>query len=177
MQRVLDSGDIDRAISRIAHEIVEAERGGAGLCLVGIRRGGIPLAARLQKQLEALAGEAVPRGVLDIALYRDDAPRRQPVVGPTEIPFGIEERAVVIVDDVLYTGRTVRAALDELMDFGRPRRVYLAVLIDRGGRELPIAADFVGRTVECPPDHNVEVRFSEVDGEDAVLLVPVSKEA
>ncbi len=172
MQRVLDSGDIDRAISRIAHEIVEANRGASGLCLVGIRRGGVPIAARLEKQLEALAGEKVPRGVLDIGLYRDDATLVHPVVGPTEIPFSIQDRAVVLVDDVLFTGRTVRAALDELMDFGRPRRVYLAVLIDRGGRELPICADFTGKTLECPPDRNVEVRFAEHDGEDEVVLVP-----
>ncbi|MFN7130452.1 MAG: bifunctional pyr operon transcriptional regulator/uracil phosphoribosyltransferase PyrR, partial [Myxococcales bacterium] len=150
-QQVMDAGDVERALSRIAHEIVEANRGTAGLCLVGIRRGGVPLAQRLAREIAATGAAKVPTGVLDIGLYRDDAARMHPLVGPTDIPFSVQDQAVVLVDDVLYTGRTVRAALDELMDFGRPRRVYLAVLADRGGRELPICADFTGRRLECPP--------------------------
>jgi pyrimidine operon attenuation protein/uracil phosphoribosyltransferase len=165
----MDGKDMERAVSRMAHELLEANRGPEGLCLVGIRRGGVPLATRLADRL-AREGCSAPTGVLDIGLYRDDVLRVRPVVGPTEIPFSIENRSVVLVDDVLFTGRTVRAALDEIMDFGRPRRVYLAVLVDRGGRELPVRADFVGKVLDCAPDERVEVRFREDSGEDAVVL-------
>jgi pyrimidine operon attenuation protein/uracil phosphoribosyltransferase len=165
----LDRAQIEQAIVRLAGEIRDAEPGGPGLCLVGIRRGGIPVAERIGAELEARMGVPVPRGTLDIGLYRDDVPRVRPVVGPTDIPFSIEERAVVLVDDVLFTGRTVRAALDQLMDFGRPRRVYLAVLVERAGRELPICADFVGAHVECAPEERVQVRLGG-PGEDAVVV-------
>lgn len=174
-RRAMDARDIEQAVERMASEVHKAEGARGGLCLVGIRHGGIPLANRLGTRLEQLFGAGVPRGTLDIGLYRDDTPRVRPVVGPTDIPFSIQDRPVVLVDDVLFTGRTVRAAIDELMDFGRPRRVYLAVLVDRGGRELPISADFVGRTVDCGPGERIEVRFAEVDGEDAVLVLPEKK--
>jgi pyrimidine operon attenuation protein/uracil phosphoribosyltransferase len=167
---VMDGAAVAEAIQQLAARILETENRG-GLCLVGVRRGGVPLAARLGALLEKQLGTAVPRGTLDIGLYRDDVARVHPVVGPTEISFSVQDRPVVLVDDVLFTGRTIRAALDELMDFGRPRRVYLAVLVDRGGRELPIAPDFIGRRIDCPPSSRVEVRFSELDGQDAVMVV------
>jgi pyrimidine operon attenuation protein/uracil phosphoribosyltransferase len=170
-RKALQEEGIARAIDRMARAIHAAEPEGRGLALVGVRRGGVPLAARLGALLEKAYGAPIPRGTLDIGLYRDDVARVHPVVGPTEIAFPIQDRPIVLVDDVLFTGRTVRAALDELMDFGRPRRVYLAALVDRGGRELPIAADFVGERVECGPGERVEVRFRETDGEDAVVFV------
>jgi pyrimidine operon attenuation protein/uracil phosphoribosyltransferase len=169
---LLDARACERTLRRMADEIVERTGGTEGLVLVGIQRRGVHLAARLAALIDAREGGSVPRGALDITLYRDDlqtiGPR--PVVGTTELPVDIDDTIVVIVDDVLYTGRTVRAALDELADFGRPARILLAVLIDRGGQELPIRADVVGKTVAALPDQNVEVRVSELDGEDGVLL-------
>lgn len=169
--RVMSDKDMERAIARMSREILEANRGLDGLCLIGIRRGGVPLAARLGAELTRAEGGKVPSGVLDIGLYRDDVVRVRPEVFPTHIPFAIDDRSVVLVDDVLFTGRTVRAALDELMDFGRPKRVWLAALIDRGGRELPIRADFTGRTLAVSAGEKVEVRFREEGGEDAVMVV------
>ncbi|MCU0626262.1 MAG: bifunctional pyr operon transcriptional regulator/uracil phosphoribosyltransferase PyrR [Gemmatimonadaceae bacterium] len=171
---ILDSRACERTLRRMADEIVERTGGTDGLVLVGIQRRGVPLAARLAALIDAREGGRVPRGALDITLYRDDlqtiGPR--PVVGTTELPVDIDGRVVVIVDDVLYTGRTVRAALDELADFGRPARILLAVLIDRGGQELPIRADVVGKTISVLEDQLVDVKVEELDGQDAVLLAP-----
>lgn len=170
---ILDGMGIDRALTRIAHEIIEQNRGSAQLALVGVLRGGAHLAARLQGKLRAIEGAEVPLGRMDITLYRDDLAGRldQPEVRRTEIPFTVEDRRVVLVDDVLYTGRTVRAALDALMDLGRPGRIQLAVLIDRGHRELPIRADFVGRNVPTSRKEQVEVRLAEDGFEDAVVIL------
>jgi pyrimidine operon attenuation protein/uracil phosphoribosyltransferase len=167
---------IDEAVRRLAGEIAARARaaGAAGdLAIVGVRRGGVHLAARLRAELGRLLGGEPPVGTLDIALYRDDLAERgaAPVVGPTDIRFPVQGKTVLLVDDVLYTGRTVRAALDELVDFGRPRRVWLAVLVDRGGRELPIAADFAGATLEVAPGQDVQVRLREGGAaEDEVVI-------
>ena len=170
---VLDARALARTLRRMADEIVEINNGTDGLVIVGIQRRGVQLAARIVALIAEREKVAVPQGALDITLYRDDlqtvGPR--PVVGPTNIPVDIDGKHVVIVDDVLYTGRTVRAALDELADFGRPRRIALAVVIDRGGRELPIAPDVVGKVLELLPGRRVDVLVNELDGEDEVRLV------
>jgi pyrimidine operon attenuation protein/uracil phosphoribosyltransferase len=170
---VLDARAIERTLRRMADEITELNDGVDGLVLVGIQRRGVQLADRIARIIEEREHEAVPRGSLDITLYRDDlqtvGPR--PVVGATDLPWRLEGRRVVIVDDVLYTGRTVRAALDELADFGRPARISLAVLVDRGGRELPIHADVVGKRVDTSSRQRVDVFIQELDGRDAVVLV------
>jgi pyrimidine operon attenuation protein/uracil phosphoribosyltransferase len=170
---LLDDRAIARALTRMASEIVEKCHGIDGLVLVGIQRRGVELAERLARQIETSEGGKVGRGKLDITLYRDDlqtiGPR--PVVSETKLPPTLDGRTVVIVDDVLYTGRTIRAALDEFADFGRPRRILCAVLVDRGGRELPIHADFVGTTVNIGPQDRVDVFVNELDGRDAVELV------
>jgi len=157
----------------MADEIVELNNGTDDLLIVGIQRRGVQLAARIVSMIEEREHVTVPRGALDITLYRDDlqtvGPR--PVVGPTDIPGNIDGKRLVIVDDVLYTGRTVRAALDELADFGRPKRIALAVLIDRGGRELPIRADIVGKTLTVAPGGRIEVLVNELDGRDGVVQV------
>jgi len=160
------------AITRLSHEILERNRGVDNLAVIGIRTRGAHLAKRIVREIEAIEGHAVPLGILDITLYRDDlqAVGPQPVIRGTDIPFDVEERVIVLVDDVLYTGRTVRAALDEIIDFGRPKRIWLAVLVDRGHRELPIAADFVGERVATAEDQAVEVLVEEKDGEDGVFL-------
>src|SRR5919206_3875577 len=169
---VLDARSVDRTLRRMADEIVELNAGTDDLIIVGIQRRGVQLAARIVSNISEREGAKVPLGALDITLYRDDlqtvGPR--PVVGPTNIPADVDGRAVVIVDDVLYTGRTVRAALDELADFGRPKRIALAVVIDRGGRELPIAPDVVGKRVDVRPGQRVDVLIQELDGSDAVVL-------
>lgn len=169
---LLDDRAFGRTLARMASEIVERSRGTDDLVLVGIQRRGVELAARLKSLIDASEGSSLPSGKLDITLYRDDlqtiGPR--PVVGETRLP-DLDRKTVVIVDDVLYTGRTVRAALDEFADFGRPRRVLLCVLIDRGGRELPIQADIVGTSVNTGPKDRVDVFVSELDGRDAVELV------
>lgn len=176
---LLDARAMDRTLRRMADEIVELHDGTDRLLLVGIQRRGVQLAERIAHLIEEREGEAARRGALDITLYRDDlqtvGPR--PVVGATDIPGDINGARVVIVDDVLYTGRTVRAALDELADFGRPARIGLAVLVDRGGRELPIHADVVGKRVDLRPDQRVNVLVAELDGEDAVVVVPKSAPA
>jgi pyrimidine operon attenuation protein/uracil phosphoribosyltransferase len=170
--------DIKAAVRRLARDVAErAKAGGAGrdLAIVGIRRGGVFLAQRLRAELARELGVEPPLGTLDIALYRDDVAEKgaAPVIGPTDIRFPVQGKTVVLVDDVLYTGRTVRAALDELVDFGRPRRVWLAVLVDRGGRELPIAADFVGERLEVKDGDDVQVRLVEGGAaEDAVVVKP-----
>jgi pyrimidine operon attenuation protein/uracil phosphoribosyltransferase len=172
---VMNAEAIQRAVRRLAREIADRGRSQGGeLAIVGIRRGGVHLAERLRAELGEATGAKPPVGTLDIALYRDDLAERgsAPVVGPTDIPFPLAGKTIVLVDDVLYTGRTVRAALDELVDFGRPRRVWLAVLVDRGGRELPIAPDFVGTTVSVGDDDDVEVRLTEGGAAaDAVVVV------
>ncbi len=170
---LLDGKQMGRVIRRMANELVELHRGAEEIVLVGIRTRGVPLAELLAAELERLEGHPVPMGTLDITLYRDDlstiAP--QPVVRETSFPGSIDGRVLVLCDDVLYTGRTIRAALDALIDFGRPRVVQLAVLIDRGHRELPIQADVVGRTVATSSDEVIEVRFEATDGEDGVELM------
>jgi len=168
----MDPEGVRRALFRIAHEIIERNQGVADLVLVGIRRRGVPLAGRLQAIIREIEGREVPLGILDITLYRDDLTSRleQPLVRGTEIPFSIQRRTVVLVDDVLYTGRTVRAALDALMDLGRPQQIQLAVLIDRGHRELPVRADYVGKNVPTSRREEVSVRLEEIDGEDMVVI-------
>jgi pyrimidine operon attenuation protein/uracil phosphoribosyltransferase len=163
-----------RTLARIAHEIVERNRGMGDLALVGIRTRGVHLARRLAAQVQAIAGVELPTGSLDITLYRDDLMRHtvgpQPLVRRTEIPFSIDERRLLLVDDVLYTGRTIRAALDALIDFGRPRSIQLVVFVDRGHRELPIKADYVGKNLPTAAGDSVQVRLVESDGIDEVVL-------
>lgn len=170
---LIDEPGVSRALTRIAHQIIEANQGVDRLCLVGIRTRGVPLAKRLGAEIERIEQTAVPVGILDITLYRDDVATRsnQPIVRETKIPFHIDGKTVVLVDDVLYTGRTVRAAMDALMDLGRPARIQLAVMIDRGHRELPIRADFVGKNVPTARSEEVVVRLLEIDGEDKVVLL------
>jgi pyrimidine operon attenuation protein/uracil phosphoribosyltransferase len=172
MPIVMDADRMARSLTRIAHEIFERNRGVEDLALVGIRSRGVPLAARLAAELRVLAGVDVPTGALDITLYRDDLMRSavgpQPVIRRTEISFSIDNRLILLVDDVLYTGRTIRAALDALIDFGRPRAIQLVVLIDRGHRELPIRADYVGRNIPTSRQESVQVRLAEIDGRDEV---------
>lgn len=169
---VLNARALERTVARMADEIVERADGTDGLVLVGIQRRGVQLADRLATVIHSREQVSVPRGSLDITLYRDDlqtvGPR--PIVGKTELPWEIDGKTVCIVDDVLYTGRTIRAALDELADFGRPARIMLAVLIDRGGRELPIHADVVGRLIDVPRGGRVDVGVMELDGRDEVTL-------
>lgn len=170
MKSLMDAADMARAVRRIAHEILERNRGANDLVLVGIHTRGIPLAERLAAALAEAEGP-VPVGEMDIALYRDDLDRRPTTrVGATRMPVPIDDRVVVLVDDVLYTGRSVRAALDCLADLGRPRRVELAVLIDRGHREVPIRADYVGKNLPTSARERVAVRMVEVDGEDGVWV-------
>jgi pyrimidine operon attenuation protein/uracil phosphoribosyltransferase len=171
---LLDARAIDRTLRRMADEILELNEGTDDLVIVGIQRRGVQLAARIVSSISDREHARVPSGALDITLYRDDlqtvGPR--PVVGPTEIPVDIDGKCVVIVDDVLFTGRTIRAALDELADFGRPRRIALAVLIDRGGRELPIQPDVVGKVVSLPAGQRIDVLVKELDDRDAVVQAP-----
>ena len=172
-RQLLSAEEIGRTLSRLAHEIVENSGGAKDLALIGVRRRGVPLSERLAKQIRDFAKADVPVGTLDITLYRDDLSTigQQPVVQSTQIEFPVDNRDLVIVDDVLYTGRTIRAALDALFDHGRPRRVQLAVLIDRGHRELPIEATYVGRHVPTSSREIIEVKFREVDSDEQVLLV------
>ena len=174
MPQVMDADRMSRALTRIAHEILERNRGLDEIALVGIRTRGVPIARRLARALREINGDDVATGALDITLYRDDLMRNpvgpQPVVRSTEIPFSIDDRKILLVDDVLYTGRTVRAALDALIDFGRPGAIQLIVLVDRGHRELPIKADYVGKNLPTSMKQSVQVRLQEIDGEDEVLL-------
>jgi pyrimidine operon attenuation protein/uracil phosphoribosyltransferase len=168
----MDADRVSRSLTRIAHEIVERNRGVDALAFVGIRQRGVPIAHRLAGHLHSIAGADVPTGALDITLYRDDLMRAavapQPVIRRTEIPFSIDDRHILLVDDVLYTGRTIRAALDALIDFGRPSAIQLVVLVDRGHRELPIRADYVGRNIPTARHQSVQVRLTEIDGRDEV---------
>ena len=161
-----------RALTRIAHEILERNKGAENLALIGVHTRGIPIAARLADKLQELEGVAVPLGRLDITLYRDDLSEiaKQPIIRETEVPFDLARRRVVLVDDVLYTGRTVRAALDALIDLGRPEGIQLAVLVDRGHRELPIRADYVGKNLPTAKSEVVKVKLTETDGVDGVEL-------
>jgi pyrimidine operon attenuation protein / uracil phosphoribosyltransferase len=171
--KLLDKEAIRRSIVRIAHEILEKNKGTDELCLVGIRKRGVYLAERLKDAIQAIEKIEIPVGILDITLYRDDLSltTSQPVVHKTEIDFDIADKSVVLVDDVLYTGRTIRAALDALIDLGRPRSIQLAVLIDRGHRELPIRPDYVGKNIPTSQHETVEVHLTEVDEADEAVLV------
>src|SRR5579875_1947231 len=171
--RLLSASEIDRTLVRLAHEIVERNHGATNLGLIGIKRRGIPIAQRLAKTIQSIEGHAVDIGVLDISFYRDDLSTRdvRPVVEKAEIGFDIEGRDIILMDDVLYTGRTIRAALDALFDHGRPKSVQLLVLIDRGHRELPIEARYIGRVVPTSRREIIEVKLREVDNDEQVLLV------
>jgi pyrimidine operon attenuation protein / uracil phosphoribosyltransferase len=175
---VMDADAISRAITRIAHEILEANKGAANLALVGIVTRGAALADILAEKIRGIEGAEVPVGTLDISFYRDDvAIRLAPEVHRTDIPFDVEGRDVVLVDDVLFTGRTIRAAMDAIMDYGRPNSIQLAVLVDRGHRELPIRADFVGKNVPSSGNQRVKVFLDALDGRDAAeILEPVGSE-
>jgi pyrimidine operon attenuation protein / uracil phosphoribosyltransferase len=174
MPIVMDADRIGRTLTRIAHEIVERNKGVDDIALVGVRTRGVHIARRLARSLKEITGDDVPTGALDITLYRDDLMRHavgpQPLVRRTEIPFSIDNRRILLVDDVLYTGRTVRAALDALIDFGRPGAIQLVVLVDRGHRELPIKADYVGKNLPTSSEESVQVRLQESDGQDEVVL-------
>jgi len=171
--QLLDSAQIRRALTRISHEIVESNKGTERLLLAGIRTRGVPLAQRLAQMIEKIEGVRVPVGILDISLYRDDlsSVAEQPIVNHTSVPVDVAGKIVVLVDDVLFTGRTARAALDAVMDLGRPARVQLAVLIDRGHRELPIRADYVGKNLPTSTREVVAVRLQETDGDERVLIL------
>jgi len=177
--QVLDEAGMDRALTRMAHEVLEKHKGVEKLALVGIRSRGVPLARRLAGKIQSIEGREVPVGILDINLYRDDltAIADHPVLRKTEIPFSVDGRKVILVDDVLFTGRTIRAALDALIDLGRPRLIQLCVLVDRGHRELPIRADFVGKNVPTSLDQQIKVCLKESDGRDAVELIARDKPA
>jgi len=174
MPVVMDADRIGRTLTRIAHEIVERNKGTDDLALVGVRTRGVPIARRLARTLREITGHEIPTGSLDITLYRDDLMRHvvgpQPLVRKTDIQFSIDDRKILLVDDVLYTGRTTRAALDALIDYGRPKAIQLIVLVDRGHRELPIKADYVGKNLPTSPEESVQVRLTEIDGEDEVVL-------
>jgi pyrimidine operon attenuation protein / uracil phosphoribosyltransferase len=174
MAVVMDADRMGRTLARIAHEILERNRGVEELALVGIRTRGVPLAKRLARSIYEINHHEVPTGALDITLYRDDLMRHaiaaQPVIKRTEIPFSIDDRHILLVDDVLYTGRTIRAALDALIEFGRPRSIQLIVLVDRGHRELPIKADYVGKNLPTSLSQSVHVRLTEIDRRDEVEI-------
>jgi pyrimidine operon attenuation protein/uracil phosphoribosyltransferase len=176
MSVVLDADQVARSLARIAHEILERNRSIDEVALVGIRTRGVPLAKRIAKSIQDVSGHEVPTGALDITLYRDDLMRTplgpQPVVRKTEIQFSIDDKRILLVDDVLYTGRTIRAALDALIDFGRPRAIQLIVLVDRGHRELPIKADYVGKNLPTSAAQSVQVHLAEIDGLDEVEILP-----
>ena len=170
--KVLDADMMRRALTRIAHEIIEKNTGIDDLAIIGIRRRGVPLADRLAKIINEIEGVSVPVGILDITLYRDDLTTLavQPIVHKTEVPFSIDNKKIILVDDVLYTGRTVRAALDALVDLGRPELIQLAILIDRGHRELPIRADYVGKNIPTSRKELIAVNVEEIDGFDSVEI-------
>lgn len=171
-KELLNKTDIDRMLARMAHEILEKNKGTDNLCLIGIQKGGVLLAQRLSEKILLIEGRSIPVGSLDIAFYRDDLNIRkeQPAVRKTEVPFEITDKKVVLIDDVLFTGRSIRAAMDALMDIGRPKNIQLAVLIDRGHRELPVKADFVGKNIPTAFAENVKVSLKEDNGEDRVTI-------
>jgi pyrimidine operon attenuation protein / uracil phosphoribosyltransferase len=172
LETILDAADIDRILIRISHEILEVHKGTEGLGLIGIQRRGVYLARRLHKKIKEIEGVDVPTGQVDITLYRDDWTRISinPVIQATEIPFSVDGKRIILVDDVLFTGRTIRCAMDALIDFGRPDRIELAVLVDRGHRELPIQGNYVGKFVETRRAEMVNVMVTEYDGEDRVVI-------
>ncbi|MFZ5800633.1 MAG: bifunctional pyr operon transcriptional regulator/uracil phosphoribosyltransferase PyrR [Candidatus Omnitrophota bacterium] len=171
--KILDAESLERTLLRIAHEILEKNKGTQEMCIVGIRTRGAILAQRLNQCIANIEGQMLPMGVLDITLYRDDLTlvAASPVVHQTEIPFDITGKRVILVDDVLYTGRTIRAAMDALMDFGRPQNIQLVVLVDRGHREMPIRADFAGKNIPTAQNEAVEVRLKEIDGKEEVVII------
>jgi pyrimidine operon attenuation protein/uracil phosphoribosyltransferase len=170
---VMDAKTIQRALTRIAHEIVEKNKGAENMAVIGIQNRGGPLAERVAKLIEKIEGAQIPVGLMDITLYRDDVQTKleQPLVQKTEILFDVVDKVIILVDDVLFTGRTIRAALDQIIDFGRPKRIQLAVLVDRGHRELPIRADYVGKNIPTAQDDRVKVKIMEIDGEDSVAII------
>lgn len=176
--KIIDAAEIARTLKRLSHQILEKNPNSSELALIGIQRRGVFLARRIQKILSDIAGTEVPLGIIDITLYRDDLTvvGPAPLVRQTSIGFDIKAKVVVLVDDVLYTGRTIRCALDEIMDFGRPKRIELAVLIDRGHRELPIRADFVGKNIPTSSSEVVEVKVEEIDGKDEVVILEKNNE-
>jgi pyrimidine operon attenuation protein/uracil phosphoribosyltransferase len=171
--QLMSASEIDRTLQRLAHEIVEKSGGTRHLALIGIRRRGVPLAARIAQAMRGIDGVEVPVGTLDITLYRDDLSKVAPqaILQSSDIPFAVDNMELVLVDDVLYTGRTIRAAMNGLFDLGRPKRVTLCVLVDRGHREMPIEAEYVGRKVQTSSTEIIEVRLREIDKEDRVVLV------
>jgi pyrimidine operon attenuation protein/uracil phosphoribosyltransferase len=177
-KELMNKNDIDRALIRMAHEIIEKNKGTRKLCLVGIQRGGVHLAKRLASKIKLIEKKDIPVGSLDIAFYRDDLNIRkeQPIVRRTEIPFKVTDLKIILVDDVLFTGRSIRAAMDALIDMGRPASIQLAVLIDRGHRELPIKADYVGKNIPTALSETVEVNLVEEGAEDKVILEKAGKE-
>jgi len=172
-KQLMTAEEMDRTLQRLAREIVEKTAGAGSVALIGIRRRGVPLAQRIARMIEASNGVKVPIGVLDITLYRDDLSlvAAHPIVQSTDIDFSVDDKIIILVDDVLYTGRTIRAALNGLFDLGRPRRILLCVLIDRGHRELPIEATYVGRRVQTTDLEIIEVRLNEIDHEERVMLI------
>jgi pyrimidine operon attenuation protein / uracil phosphoribosyltransferase len=172
---IMDKAQMERTIRRMAHEIIEQNKGLEKIRLVGIRSRGVPLAERLAKHLNEIEKSEIPVGIIDITLYRDDLSTisHQPVIKGSSIDFEMEDAVIILVDDVLYTGRTVRAAIDALLDFGRPKQIQLAVLVDRGHRELPIKADYAGKNVPTSAEEIIKVAFEETDGEDSVKIVLV----
>lgn len=170
---VMDAKTIERALIRIGHEIVEKNKGAENMAVIGIKNRGEYLAQRVAKLIEKIEEVQIPVGLMDITLYRDDIQTKleQPLVQKTEIPFDVRDKVIILVDDVLFTGRTIRAALDQIIDFGRPRCIQLAVLVDRGHRELPIRADYVGKNIPTAKEERVKVKIKEVDGEDSVSIV------
>lgn len=175
---IMNKKGIMRALTRIGHEIIEKNGGVENVALIGIRTRGVPLANRIREKIAQVEGVEIPLGILDITLYRDDLSYKinKPIIHKTEITFDVNERIIVLVDDVLYTGRTVRAALDAIMDLGRPQAIQLAVLIDRGHRELPIRADYVGKNVPTSKNEVIQVKLKEVDGEDRVVILEKNME-
>jgi pyrimidine operon attenuation protein/uracil phosphoribosyltransferase len=168
--RVMDASEIRRALTRIAHEIIERNKGAADLVVIGVQSRGVPMAKRLGRLISDIEGTSVPVGSLNVAMYRDDYASRPAKVDASDIPFDVTGKAVILVDEVLFTGRTTRAALDAIMDLGRPRVIQLAVLVDRGHRELPVRADYVGKNLPTAMSEKVDVHWVETKGEDAVMI-------
>lgn len=175
--QLMNANDLDRTINRLAHEVLEQNKGVEKLAVIGVPTRGAHLGKRLTDKIIEIEKKPVPFGTLDVALYRDDFKYKQPVVHASDFQFSIDQKTLILVDDVLFTGRTVRSALDALMDFGRPARILLAVLIDRGHRELPIRPDFVGKNVPTSPEEEIRVKVKEEDDEDAVYLIEVEKQS
>lgn len=177
--KIIDSEGMNRTLTRLAHEILERNKGSKNVVLIGMRTRGEYISRRLHEKIREIDSSVPPLGVLDVTLYRDDFRKRlkQPEVSVTNITFDVNERDIILIDDVLYTGRTVRSALDALMDLGRPNTIQLCVLVDRGHRELPIRADFVGKNIPTSIDEEVKVKMKEIDDEDAVYLLDTSSEA